>query len=350
MLPPLRFHALPKARAWGPEPSRSLLARMGKPGLPGTRIGESWELADLPDTIASGQSAVRSGPFAGRSLRDLRTEHRGDLLGIATPAPDGAFPLLVKFLDAAENLSLQVHPDAAYVRDHPDAHLKTEAWIVVASMPGARVYRGLKPSTTAEAFRTAVETGHALEHLESFAVEPGDCVYLPSGICHALGAGILAAEVQTPSDTTFRVWDWARNDPNRPLHIEQAFACMKFGHDQDDGIPPIVRGATADTIEAGGIVTRRLCRSGFFTIESLKFTQSALPTSAGIPFTASGIPEIWMVLSGSATVRAKSDSFEVPPGNTFLLPAHVEDGSIEAPGGSMLLRITCTSPLDRAIA
>jgi mannose-6-phosphate isomerase len=327
-----------------------MLARMGKPGLPPTRIGESWELADLPDTIASGQSAVDGGPFAGRSLREIRMEHRGDLLGVATPAPDGAFPLLVKFLDAAENLSLQVHPDASYVRDHPDAHLKTEAWVVIATTPGARVYRGLRPSTTAEAFRTAVETGHALEHLESFEVEPGDCIYLPSGICHALGAGILAAEVQTPSDTTFRVWDWSRNDPNRPLHIEQAFACMKFGADQDDGIPPIVRGATADTIEAGGIVTRRLCRSGFFTIESLQFARRLFRAGARIPFTASGIPEIWMVLSGSAAVRAKSDSFEVPRGNTFLLPAQVEDGSIEAASGSMLLRITCASPLDRAIA
>ena len=345
MLPPIRFRALYKARAWGPQPGDSLLARLGKTGLPVARTGESWELADLPDTIAFGQSTVIGGPLAGQTLRQLRRTHHGDLLGMATPAADGAFPLLVKFLDAAENLSLQVHPDADFVRGHPEAHLKTEAWIVIDAKPGARVYRGLHPSTTAAEFRLAVESGRALEHLESLAVGPGDCVYLPSGTCHALGAGILAAEIQTPSDTTFRVWDWGRNDPNRPLHLEQAFACMKFGAAQDDGIPPIVRSATAPRLEAAGIATRKLCRSRYFTIESLECL-----ADARIPFAATGVPEVWMVLAGSARVHAASDAFDAPAGTTLLLPAWVEDGHVDAPRGTLLLRTICASPLDRAIA
>lgn len=344
MLPPLRFHALLKARAWGPQPEQSLLARLGKQGLPLAKIGESWEVADLPDVIEHGQSTVLGGPLAGLTLREIRLTHRDDLLGIATPEPDGAFPLLIKFLDAAENLSLQVHPDAAYVRNHPEAHLKTEAWIVLHAKPGARVYRGLRPTTTPADLRRALADGTALEHMESFDVAPGDCIYLPSGICHALGAGILAAEVQTPSDTTFRVWDWWRNDPKRPLHIEKAFACMKFGAAQSDGIAPIVRAAEAPSIEAAGTVTRRLCRSRFFSIDSLACTRAV-----SIPFCATGVPEIWMVLGGRACIRAKSDSFEVPAGNTVLLPAQVEDGCIEAAAGSMLLRTTCASPLDRAM-
>lgn len=344
MLPPLRFHALLKARAWGPQPEESLLARLGKRGLPLTKIGESWEVADLPDDIEHGQSTVLGGPLAGRMLREVRERHRDDLLGIATPSPDGAFPLLVKFLDAADNLSLQVHPDAEYVRAHPEAHLKTEAWIVLHVKPGARVYRGLRATTTPADFRQALADGTALEHMESFDVAAGDCIYLPSGICHALGAGILAAEVQTPSDTTFRVWDWWRNDPKRPLHVEEAFACMKFGAAQSDGISPIVRAGDAPALAAHGIVTRRLCRSSFFAIDSLSFDRDAR-----IPFAATGVPEIWMTLAGGAGVRAASDRFDSPAGNTFLLPAHVEEGWIEASAGTMLLRATCASPLDRAM-
>lgn len=320
-----------------------MLAWMGKPGLPATRIGESWELADLPDTIACGQSTVDGGPFTGRSLREIRMEHRGDLLGVATPAPDGAFPLLVKFLDAAENLSLQVHPDASYVRDHPDAHLKTEAWIVIATTPGARVYRGLKPSTTAEAFRTAVETGHALEHLESFEVEPGDCIYLPSGICHALGAGILAAEVQTPSDTTFRVWDWNREDPARPLHLAEARASILFGDAQSDGVAGVVRASAAPTLSAAGVETRLLCRAPAFRLE---WMESA--SGAAIEIEATGVPEVWMTIDGATRWRTASGELLAPSGSTILRPAAVEPGEVRLGPGSTVLRAFCPSPLDRA--
>ncbi|MFM7132734.1 MAG: type I phosphomannose isomerase catalytic subunit, partial [Planctomycetota bacterium] len=144
-----------KARSWGAD----RLARYGKPALPGQRVGESWEVADLPDSIADGQSRVRGGALEGVSLRDLRRARGEELLGNATPGPAGAFPLLVKFLDAAENLSLQVHPDAAYVRAHPDTHLKTEAWIVLECAPGARVYRGIRESISADDFERALDEG-----------------------------------------------------------------------------------------------------------------------------------------------------------------------------------------------
>ncbi|MFM7261579.1 MAG: type I phosphomannose isomerase catalytic subunit [bacterium] len=344
MLPPLRFHALPKARAWGPAPERSNLARLGKEGLPNARVGESWEIADLPDSIDGGQLRVLGGPFDGRTLRELRLAHGEDLLGVATPAPDGGFPLLVKFLDAAENLSLQVHPDAEYVRDHPGAHLKTEAWIVLAAKRGARVYRGLKPSTTRETFLAAVEDGRALEHLETIPVTRGDCVYLPSGICHALGEGILVAEVQTPSDTTFRVWDWQRNDPKRPLHLAEAFACMRFGAAQSDGRPPIVRFDDIESIEAAGLSTRLLCESSFFRVEWM----DALFASS-VPIAETGVPEVWMTIAGRARWKMTSGTVEAPAGTTILRPAHVETGRVELDEGCTILRLFCTSPLDRAL-
>lgn len=348
MLPPLRFTTLYKARAWGPSPSVSLLRELGKSGLPGERIGESigeaWEIADLPTTIEDGQSTVLGGPFDGRTLRELRELHRDELLGVATPAPDGGFPLLIKFLDAAENLSVQVHPDAAYVRAHQNAHLKTEAWIVLAAQPGARVYRGLRASTTPAEFRAAVEHGRALEHLESFTVARGDCVYLPSGTCHALGAGILAAEVQTPSDTTFRVWDWDRHDPKRPLQLDEAFSCMKFGAAQSDGRPGFVRFDSIEPLVAGGLATRRLCASDFFTIE---WIDARSPSET--PIDATGVPEVWMTLAGRARWRTSSGVINAPTGTTILRPAHVEPGEVLLDENSSILRCFCASPLDRAL-
>jgi mannose-6-phosphate isomerase len=340
-LPPLRFAPLPKARTWG----ASRLVGYGKSAISGARVGETWEVADLPESIRDGQSIVEGGAFAGRSLRELRATHRAELLGLATPAPDGGFPLLVKFLDAGENLSLQVHPDADYVRAHPDAHLKTEAWIIVECEPGAKVYRGLRESTTPDEFEAALAAGRALEHLETFAVAPGDCVYLPSGTCHALGAGILAAEVQTPSDTTFRVWDWDRHDPARPLHLAEARQCMKFGAAQRDGIAGFVRAADAPSFEAAGIRTRRLCKSAFFSVEWLDAT-----TRAEIPVEPTGIPEVWMTLAGCAQWTTASGAFAAPRGTTVLRPARVEPGTVSLEAGTTVLRLSCASPLDRAIA
>ena len=340
MLPPLRFTPIAKARPWG----AGRLQRLGKPTISGACVGETWEVADLPDSIVDGQSRVDGGRFDGLTLRALRAAHAPALLGVATPAPDGAFPLLIKYLDAADNLSLQVHPDAAYAAAHPDAHLKTEAWIIVASEPGARVYRGINPTTTREEFSDALQRGRALDHIVSYLVAPGDCVYLPSGVCHALGGGILAAEVQTPSDTTFRVWDWDRHDPRRPLHLEQAWQCMKFGSAQDDGVAGFVAASTAPRREAAGFITRRLCRSGYFTIESIEAT-----ADGSIPFETTGVPEVWMTLAGDARWTFESGTVAAPSGVTVLRPAQVERGRIDASAGTVLLRTTCASPLDRAM-
>jgi mannose-6-phosphate isomerase len=341
MLPPLRFQPILKHRAWGSTRLRGL----DKPVPADGRIGESWELADLPDSIPDGQSAVAGGRFDGLRLRDLRLAHRDELLGVTTPAPDGGFPLLVKYLDAAEHLSVQVHPDAAFVRAHPSAHLKTEAWTVLDAAPGSHLFRGFKPSVTRADFERALANGTVVDLLEAIEVRRGDCVYLPSGTCHALGAGIVVAEIQTPSDTTFRVWDWNRNDPARPLHLDEARACLRFGADQFDGIDPIVRGDAAPRLEAHGVVTKRLARSPFFRIEWLEATRAT-----SLPVEPSGVAEIWMTLAGSCRWRTASGVLDAPLGATVLRPASVEPGEVGLEAGTVVLRTTCGSPLDAAIA
>jgi mannose-6-phosphate isomerase len=341
MLPPLAFHPILKPRAWG----STRLSALGKPVSCGARIGESWELADLPDSIPDGQSVIAGGRFSGIRLRDLRLSHHDELLGVTTPAPDGGFPLLVKYLDAAENLSVQVHPDAAFVRANPSAHLKTEAWVVLDAAPGSTLFRGFRASVTRADFEAALAAGTVVELLEPIEVHRGDCVYLPSGTCHALGAGIVVAEIQTPSDTTFRVWDWNRNDPGRPLHLDEARACLRFGAAQSDGIAGLVRGDDAPSFEAHGFVTRRLARTPFFRIEWVEATRAS-----SLTIEPSGVAEIWMTLAGAARWRTASGELVAALGTTVLRPASVEPGEVALDAGTVILRTTCGGPLDSAIA
>lgn len=192
-------------------------------------IGESWEVADLDATSASGaggqpaHSPIANGPLQGRTIRDALLAWGSDLTGF-DPTP--AFPLLVKLLDARENLSVQVHPSPAYAHAHPEARLKTECWYVLDAEPASLIYKGLKPGVTPDAFERHIRDGSVADDLLAVPAIPGDMHILPSGTVHALGAGVLVAEVQTPSDTTFRVFDWGRT--TRTLHVEQALACIDF--------------------------------------------------------------------------------------------------------------------------
>ena len=228
---PILFEPIYKEKVWG---GRSL-ERLGRalPGDSATLVGESWEVADLASTSPSGggggaaRSRVAHGPLAGRALHELIRDHGPALLGGVALTEEGGFPLLVKYLDARQNLSIQVHPSRDYVARHAGAHLKSEAWYVVDAEPEAVIYKGVVAGTEPEDFAEAVRADSVGELMISVPALAGDCHYLPSGTCHALGAGVLVAEVQTPSDTTFRVYDWGRTD--RELHIEAALECIDFG-------------------------------------------------------------------------------------------------------------------------
>ncbi len=312
-LPPLRFEPILKPRAWGGD----RLAGLGRDVATGDRVGESWDLADLPATIEDGRSKVAEGPLLGTTLHDLLAADPAAVLGTTPSAATGGFPMLVKLLDARENLSVQVHPDPAYAAAHPGTFVKNEAWFVLEAAPGAAVYRGIDPGCTREAFFDAARSGDLLRHLTRIEVRPGDCVRLPSGICHALGEGVLVAEVQTPSDTTFRVWDWNRDDPNRPLHLAEAGECMRFGTRQDDGRPAVVRLTDTPAVECDGILTRRVCTTDDFTIDHVK-----LPAGAGLPVTMDDQPRVLIAVAGMGEVTdASGRSVRCHAGDTVLLPA-----------------------------
>lgn len=314
---PLTFAPILKPKVWGGR----RLEKWGKQLPPGVDIGESWELADLPSEIEGGSSIVDAGTAAGTPLRRLMEQDPEGILGRLSDSCRDGFPLLLKFLDARESLSVQVHPDAHFAQTHPGAHLKTESWLVLEAEPGAVIYKGMKEGVTREAFASAIEQGSVIEHLVEVPVTAGDVHDLPSGTCHALGGGVLVAEIQTPSDTTFRVYDWDRTD--RELHIAQALECIRFSPPDPQPEPAV--------IESSGIRTSLLSKTPFYAVERI---DSMEPRT--LPLATDDAPEVLMMIDGEATLGAML----IPHGRTVLLPAKLAHQELQLGAGSSLLRIT----------
>ena len=226
---PLKFKPLFKERIWGGQQLRSFFGK----DLPANRkIGESWELADLPED----KSEIINGPLAGKTLDEVIAQYGSSITGVDNYQPP--FPLLIKILDARDDLSVQVHPDAKTCKRTGKGAPKTECWYIIDARPGAVIYKCLKPGTTKGQFAKAIEDGTCADYLVKVPVEVGQCHFLPSGTCHAIGAGLLIAEIQQPSDTTYRVFDWNRIDPatgkGRQLHVADALESIHFDSSGDN--------------------------------------------------------------------------------------------------------------------
>ena len=229
---PLVLEPILKEKVWGGR----RLAGYGKSLPAGVMVGESWELADLSSTSVSGGggepaiSVIANGSMKGKTVRDAISLWGDGMMGGVKLSSEGGFPLLVKYLDAREHLSVQVHPSEAYAAKHSWAHLKTESWYVLEAEPGSVIYKGLKAGVSRDDLERAIESGTVQGVMRSLPAVVGECHTLLSGTVHALGAGVLVAEVQTPSDTTFRVYDWAGEygREGRELHVAQAVECALF--------------------------------------------------------------------------------------------------------------------------
>jgi len=301
---PLLLHPILMDKVWGGR----RLARYGKDIPAGRLIGESWEVADLAATSAGGgggnaaRSIIEQGALAGATLHEALSAWGQDLLGEAPPSDSGGFPLLVKFLDARENLSVQVHPSPRFSRLHAWAHLKTECWYIVEAEQGSVIYKGFKPGVGPADLAAGVRANTVVDLLNAVPAVAGDCHFLPSGQCHALGAGVLVAEVQTPSDTTFRVYDWGR--VGRELHVEEALECMSF-----DPCPAATRCG-----DGAGIFP--LVRNEYFDVDAVRAGPDPVAAGDGC--------SVWMSISARAHVQYGAQAgmaIEIYPGSTFIVPA-----------------------------
>lgn len=286
------------------------LERFGK-DLPGdVMIGESWEVADLPDQVApmvrDPRSRVAAGPLAGMSLRSVIEAAGEELLGPVPPTSEGRFPLLVKLLDAREHLSIQVHPHEGYVATHPGARLKTESWYVLDSEPGSLLFHGIRKGCTLDEVTAAIGTSALISTLRTCEATAGSFHHVPAGLVHSLGAGVMVAEIQTPSDTTFRLYDWAEEYDRAPraMHFQQGAESIVL--DPHDAI-------TRDPWLGTGI--RELTENEHYWIREHRETGGALNLSARPG------PRVLMVISGALALG----DLALIRGGTAIVPASAID-------------------------
>ncbi|MGI9666546.1 MAG: type I phosphomannose isomerase catalytic subunit [Acidimicrobiia bacterium] len=320
-LDPFLLEAVPVERPWGGR----RLADYGTALPADLAIGESWEVADLPQSVAphvaDPNSRVAAGPHVGVTLHELIASHRGDLLCEVAPTSDGRFPLLVKLLDARENLSVQVHPPQSYVGDHPGTRFKTESWYVVEAEPGAILYLDLNRETQIEDVAEAFDSNAVVDLLTAVPAIAGSFHHVPAGLVHAIGAGVVIAEVQTPSDTTFRLYDWASEYEREPRDIHKDESLQSIALQPE---------AAYDLGPMSGEESRTLTDNDYYWIREhvgLR-EQMGFGTEPG--------PRVVCVTSGTALVG----DLEVRQGMTAIVPAcAVLSSRIDLHIGSRVLEI-----------
>jgi mannose-6-phosphate isomerase len=350
MLYPLKFKPRFFEKIWG---GRKMQSHLGKslPGSDELPIGESWELYDFPPGVVENSagwlsSEIANGPLTGKTLHELVETRRQELLGdVPLVAPHGQFPVLIKFLDAKDDLSVQVHPDEKYAAGHPDAFLKTEAWYVIQHDEGAKLYKGLTAGASREVFEKAIKHGTVEKLIEALDVKPGDCHFMPSGTVHALGKGILAWEVQTPSDTTFRVYDFNRIEKStgkpRKLHIEQALACIDFSGKPAPKQP-------RSTLTGRNTIVSRQVTSWYFILDKVRMRGGV--ENEPLPYQQ---PVVWTMLQGDAHSRVADlpEPVVISRGETLLLPARMSHPAITTTSDCVWLEVSFpVNPAERTDA
>lgn len=320
MLPPLVFTPLYRQYLWGGRRFADLLGRHLATAGP---YAESWELVDRQNE----QSVVRAGPLTGRTLGEIVREYHRELLGPNTS--NGPFPLLFKFLDAHKVLSVQVHPDddAAAQRTPPDRG-KTEAWYIVEAEPGSKIYAGVKPDVCREDLAAAITAGCCEDVLHTIEPSVGDCIFIPAGTVHAIGAGLVVAEIQQSSDVTFRLFDWNRVDADgksRPLHLEEGLAATNC-------CGPV---APSAKLPAADPAVSRMVDCDFFTFDEVTPSTNWQAGKHGCEFL--------VVLSGEIQLPDQWSMPSLHRGECLLLPACLETQNLRcratADGSPRLLRV-----------
>ncbi len=317
-LPPLRFQPLLRRYLWG---GRRLETMLGKRLGEEPDYAESWEIVDH----GTEQSVVSGGPMAGATLAELLQTHGSALIG--RHAPLAHFPLLFKFLDANQKLSVQVHPndEQAASLQPPDLG-KTEAWVILHADPGSVIYAGLKRGFDRAAFEREVRRGTAELCLHRFEPQAGDCVFIPAGVVHALGAGLLVAEIQQSSDTTYRLFDWNRVGTDgrpRALHIEQGLAAVDFQYG------PV---SVQTPISTSRPFVERLIGCDKFVLDRWRW-------QADQSIGGDDRCHILVVLEGTLQVEGDPSPLPLRSGQTSLLPASAGETKLVAIEPSVMLDI-----------
>lgn len=310
---PLKFKPIYKDKIWG---GTALKDKFGRE-ISSDIIGESWEIAVRKNE----NSEISNGEFAGKKLIEIIKQNGTKILG--NKIKDGnfdKFPLLIKLLDVNDNLSVQVHPDDYYAFEYEKDDMgKTEMWYVIDAQEDAKLVYGLYPEVTRKEFAAAIENDELADKLNEVSVEAGDVFYIPSGLVHAVKKGVVLAEIQQNSDTTYRIYDWDRIDHDgrsRELHISSALEVIDF----DSKLQTKVSGLK---IETQGHTRKILVACPYFISETLDIQKQYIDSTDGSRF------YVFIVLEGKAKLTYPEGETSLKPGETVLLPASLGDYIIE---------------------
>jgi mannose-6-phosphate isomerase len=324
-LEPLVFEPGEKEAIWG---GYALAARYGKPADPAAKTGESWECWD--------DNRIAGGPFAGKTLAQLRAEFGRELTGSLDPA--AIFPLLTKLIDARQSLSVQVHPGDAYARrveGQPNG--KTECWYILEADEDAKIVLGWNRDTTRGEYLERVRDGSLGELLRHVPAHPGDAFYLPAGTLHAIGHGIVLFEVQQASDLTYRIFDYNRLGPDgkpRALHVDKAADVLDYRGSNAGALRPLA-------YELDGLRRETLVADARFAVERVALDEARHGCDL------EGAPLVVLALDRPAELETQGRAVRLEPYQTALVPASLEVVMLRALGPQPTALLTAAPLRDR---
>ena len=322
---PLKFTPILKEKIWGGNKIETILKHKISPLK---NCGESWEISGIVDD----ESVVANGFLAENNLNELMEIYLTDLVGEKNYEKYGlGFPLLIKFIDAQDNLSVQVHPDDEFAQEKFGQNGKTEMWHVIQADEGAGLYVGFNQKITAQQYMDAVENGTLEDYLKFYPVKSGDTFMIPAGTVHAIGKGVLLAEIQQPSDITFRIYDWNRVDANgerRELHTEEAFEAIHSEENLGDF-------KVKYTPEKNKTVP--LVQSPYFTTNLLEMDMQVEKSLINLDSFV-----IYMCLEGSTFLVSGDFKERLETGEVVLVPAEIDRLTIIPDPKAKLLEVYCS--------
>ena len=281
-----------------------------------TPLAETWECSTHPD----GESIVASGAFAGQTLRAVLRQHP-EYLGSRCENAEGDLPILIKFIDASQDLSVQVHPDDAFAAAHEGGQSgKSEMWYVLDAAKDAALVYGLSHDTTADTLRSALRDGTLSRHLQSVAVHTDDMFFLPAGTIHAIGAGCLIAEIQQNSNLTYRLYDYDRTDRfgrKRPLHVEKALAAANLHSSAAPRQPMRVLNYRP------GYARELLCRCPYFQVERLLLNTERIRERAALCADSLSF-RVLLCTQGCGAISCHGETTDFFKGDCIFVPANTE--------------------------
>jgi mannose-6-phosphate isomerase len=322
---PLKFEPVLLDKIWG---GNALAGRWGKNADLVRKIGESWEISAVPDKL----SVVSNGFLAGNNIEEIIEVYMGDIIGEGVYEKYGIeFPLLIKFIEAAQDLSIQVHPDDKLAKERHSAYGKTEMWYILESQPGSRIYSGFSKPVSKEIFSEALKNGSLPAILNSEMSHDGDVFFTPAGKIHAIGAGNILVEIQQTSDLTYRIFDWNRKNNDgkeRELHIELSLDAIDY------------------SAAGNSVIRKELIPDGTVNLVSCKyFVTNILQFSSTIQKDYNLIDSfiIYICITGEFLIHWDSGTEMVKKGETVLLPAMITDVALEPRPEAQVLEVFVNS-------